>query len=125
MVDYNSLTTTHMSTTKLDTSGVFEPVTVKSDRTTLSLPHAAVRIRKNGIEFRSPTPIPPWTEMTVSLQSAGEAQKVHYTGIWVSCEGNRPAGYAGPLLFINLSPQSPERLNLLAHSPARPEWAAV
>ena len=43
-----------MSTSKLDTSGVFQPVTVKSDRTTLNLPQAAVRIRKNGIEFRLP-----------------------------------------------------------------------
>src|SRR5437773_7064587 len=114
MVDYNSLMTTHMSTTKLDTSGVFEPVTVKSDRTTLSLPHAAVRIRKNGIEFRSPTPIPPWTEMTVSLQSAGEAKKGNCTGIVVACEGNLHAGYAGSMVFLNLSRPSQDALNLHA-----------
>ena len=105
-----------MSTSKLDTSGVFHSVTVDSDRTTLSLPQAAVRIRRNGIEFRSPTPIPPWTEMTVSLQSAGEAKKVNCTGIVVACEGNRHAGYAVSMLFMNLSRQSQERLNLLAYS---------
>src|SRR5438128_12648981 len=105
-----------MSTTKLDTSGVFEPVTVKSDRTTLSLPQAAVRFRKNGIEFRSPTPIPVWAEMTVSLQCAGETKKVNCTGIVVACEGNRQPGYAVSMLLMNLSRQSQERLNLLAYS---------
>jgi len=105
-----------MSTSKLDTSGVFHAVTVDSDRTTLSLPQAAVRIRKNGIEFRSPTPIPVWTEMTVALQSAGEAKKVNCTGIVVACDGNRHAGYAVSMLLMNLSRQSQERLNLLAYS---------
>ncbi len=105
-----------MSTTKLDTSGVFQPVTVKSDRTTLSLPQAAVRIRKNGIEFRSPTPMPVWAEMTVCLQCAGETKKVNCTGIVVACEGNRHAGYAVSMLLMNLSRQSQERLNLLAYS---------
>src|SRR5438046_10208692 len=109
MVDYNSLMTTHMSTTKLDTSGVFEPVTVKSDRTTLNLPHAAVRIRKNGIEFRSPTPIPVWTEMTVSLQSTTQGKRVNCTGIVVACEGNRHAGYAVSVLLLNPSRQAQER----------------
>ena len=105
-----------MSTSKLDTSGVFHSVTVDSDRTTLSLPQAAVRIRRNGIEFRSPTPIPVWTEMNVALQSAGEAKKVNCTGIVVACEGNRHAGYAVSMLLMNLSRQSQERLNLLAYS---------
>jgi hypothetical protein len=105
-----------MSTTKLDTSGVFTPVTVKSDSTTLNLPQAAVRIRKSGIEFRSPTPIPVWTEMTVSLQSASGARKVNCTGIVVACDGNRHAGYAVSMLLMNLSRQSQERLNLLAYS---------
>ena len=105
-----------MSTSKLDTSGVFQPVTVKSDRTALSLPQAAVRIRRNGIEFRSPTPIPVWTEMTVSLQSAGETKKVNCTGIVVACEGNRHVGYAVSMLLMNLSRQSQERLSLLAFS---------
>jgi len=105
-----------MSTSKLDTYGVFQPVTVKSDRTTLNLPQAAVRIRKNGIEFRAPTPIPVWTEMTVCLQSAGGSKKVNCTGIVVACEGNRHAGYAVSMLLMNLSRQSQERLNLLAYS---------
>ena len=105
-----------MSTSKLDTSGVFQPVTVKTDRTTLNLPQAAVRIRKNGIEFRSPTPMPAWTEMTVNLHSIGTGKKVNCTGIVVACEGNRHAGYAVSMLLMNLSRQSQEQLNLLAYT---------
>ena len=107
-----------MSTSKLDTSGVFQPVTVKTDRTTLNLPQAAVRIRRSGIEFRSPTPIPTWTEMTVSLQSPGEGTRVKCTGIVVACDGNRHAGYAVSMVLMNLSRQAQERLNLLAYSQA-------
>ena len=105
-----------MSTSKLDTSGVFQPVTVLGDQTAFSLPPAAVRIRKNGIEFRSPTPIPLWTEMTVALQSPGDTKKLHCTGIVVACNGNRHTGYAVSMLFLNLSRQSQERLSLMAHS---------
>jgi len=105
-----------MSASKLDTSNVFQPVTVKSDRTTLSLTQDAVRIRRNGIEFRSPTPIPVWAEMTVALESVGETKKVNCTGIVVACEGNRHAGYSVSMLFMNLSRQSRERLNSLAYS---------
>src|SRR2546430_11127531 len=105
-----------MSTIKLDTSGVFQPVTVESDRTTLSLPQAAVRFRKNGIEFRSPTPIPVWAEMTVSLQCAGETKKVNCTGIVVAFEGNRHACYPASMLLRNLSRHSQQLVDLLANS---------
>ena len=105
-----------MSTSKLDTSGVFQPVTVQGDQTQLSLPPDAVRFRKNGIEFRSPTPIPAWTEMTVTLQSPRDEKKVSCTGIVVACDGNRHTGYAVSMLFLNLSRQSQERLHLLAFS---------
>jgi hypothetical protein len=105
-----------MSTSKLDTSGIFESVTVQGNQTTLNLPPAAVRIRKNGIEFRSPTPIPLWTEMTVALQSPTDSRKLHCTGIVVASNGNRHTGYAVSMLFMNLSRQSQERLNLMAYS---------
>ncbi|SRR6266511_4821941 len=103
-----------MSSSKLDTSGIFNPVTVQRDQTQLTLPPDAVRFRRNGIEFRSPTPIPVWTEMTVALQSPGGAGKVNCTGVVVACDGNRHAGYAVSMLLMNLSRQSQERLNLLA-----------
>jgi len=105
-----------MSSSKADTSGVFEPVTVQGDRTRLALPREAVRIRRNGIEFRSSSPIPVWTEMTVSLQSPGESSRVNCTGVIVACSGNRHTGYAISLLFMKLSRQSQERISLLADS---------
>jgi PilZ domain len=103
-----------MSASKIDTSAVFQPLTVESDRTTISLAQDAVRIRRNGIEFRSPAPIPVWAEMTVTLESVGEGKRVHCTGVVVACEGNRHTGYAVSMLFLNLSRQSQERLNSLA-----------
>ena len=105
-----------MSTSKLDTSGVFQPLTFQTQQTRLELPADAVRIRKNGIEFRSPTPIPAWTEMTVDLQSPGETKRIRGTGIVVACDGNRHIGYAVFMVFLNLSRQSQERLNFLAYS---------
>ena len=105
-----------MSARKLEHPELLQPVTVQSQTTSLNLPASAVRIRKNGIEFRAASPIPVWTEMTVSLQSAGETKKVNCTGIVVACDGNRHTGYAVSMLFMNLSRQSQERLNLLAYS---------
>src|SRR5687767_5782979 len=104
-----------MSTSKLDTSGVFQPLTVKSDTTQLTLSAQSVNIRKNGIEFHSDQPIPIWTEMSVDLQSVKDMKKVHCTGVIVACQGNRHAGYHVSMVFMNLSRQSQERLSLLSH----------
>lgn len=105
-----------MSTSKLDTSGVFHPLKVHSRQTQLSLPAHAIRFRKNGIEFRSANPIPTWTEMTVDLQSAGETRKLHCTGVVVDCSGNRHSGYLVSMVFMNLTRQSQEHLTRLAYS---------
>ena len=80
----------------------------------LTLPAEAVRVRKTGIEFRSREAIPPWTEMTVSLQRPGESKKINCSGVIVACDGNRLQGYAISMLFTNLSPQTQARL--LAYS---------
>ena len=105
-----------MSTSQLDTSGVFQPITVQTSSTQLSLPAHSVRICKNGVEFLSTQPIPAWTEMTVDLHSARDANKVRANGIVVECNGNRHSGYSVSIVFMNLSRQSQERLNQLAHS---------
>jgi hypothetical protein len=105
-----------MSTSKLDTSGVFQSLNLHSQQTRLSLPANAIRFRKNGIEFNTLNPIPVWTEMTVDLHSAKEARKVHCTGVVVDCCGNRHAGYTVSMIFMNLSRQSQERLTKLAYS---------
>lgn len=105
-----------MSTSKLDTSGVFQSLTLESQQTRLSLSADAILFRKNGIEFRSEKPIPTWTEMTVDLQSPRDGKKVHCIGIVVDCHGNRHAGYFVSMVFMNLSRQSQEHLAQLAYS---------
>jgi hypothetical protein len=107
-----------MSSTKLDTSGVFQSITDHTHETQLSLPAEAVRISRSGIEFRTTKPIPTMTEMTVKLQSPGETRKTSFTGVVIACEGNRQGGYLVSMLYINVSRQSQERLNVLAQSRA-------
>jgi len=104
-----------MSTSKLDTSGIFRPVTLKTPATRLTLPTQAVCIRKNGIDFLSKSPFPLWTEVTVDLQTP-EAKKLRGSGVVVACDGNRQSGYSVSLMFMNLSRQSQEHLSLLANS---------
>jgi hypothetical protein len=103
-----------MSTSKLDTSGIFQQPKISTSQTRLSLPASAIRFRKNGIEFRTDSPIPAWTEMTVDLQSPTDGKKVHCTGVVVDCSGNRHAGYLVSMVFMNMSRQSQERFNQLA-----------
>lgn len=105
-----------MSTSKLDTSGVFQPLHIQSQQTRLALASHAIRFRKNGIEFRAADPIPAWTEMTVDLHSPGDGKKMHCTGVVVDCNGNRHTGYLVSMVFMNLSRQSRERLTQWAYS---------
>jgi hypothetical protein len=103
-----------MSAKKLDSAKAFEALHAHNAR--LTLPSNAVRIRKNGIEFRTPNPIPPWTELSVDLQSPADARKMHFNGVVVACTGSRHAGYCVSLLFTNVSRQSQARLNSLSLS---------
>ncbi len=105
-----------MSARKLETSSSFQPVTVQARQTRLSLAPGEVRVRRNGVEFRSDAPLPAWTEMTVTLQSTRDSGRVHCTGVVVACTGNRHTGYTVSLVFTSLSKQSQARLNLLAYS---------
>ena len=106
-----------MSTSKVDTSGVFQPITVHADATKLLLSSEQVLFRQNGIEFMAPEPIPHWTEMTVDLRCPVEGKPVRGTGVVVDCTGNRHAGYVVSLVFMNLTPQSQERLTQLSQRP--------
>src|SRR5678816_4110332 len=73
-----------MSTSKLDTSSAFQPVTVHVQHTRLNVPASGVRIRKNGIEFRISAPIPTWTEMSVDLESPGNGKRLRCRGVVVA-----------------------------------------
>lgn len=103
-----------MSARKIDSSRHFN--SAPTSKTHLNLAANAVRIRKNGIEFRTAQSIVPWTEMTVNLQSPRDGKKIHCTGVIVACNGSRHAGYIVSMLFTNLTRQSQEVLNSLAQS---------
>jgi|SRR5579884_621445 len=103
-----------MSARKIGSATVFEPVTVQSRETRLTLSPENVRIHRNGVEFRSASSISAWTEMTVTLQSTKDAGRVHCNGVVVACNGNRHNGYVVSMVFTSLSKQSQARLNLLA-----------
>jgi hypothetical protein len=105
-----------MSARKVDNVSIFQPVTVQSRQTCLSLAPDQVLVRRNGVEFRSTTAISPWTEMTVTLQSTRDTGRVHCTGVVVACNGSRHDGYTVSMVFTSLSKQSQARLNLLAYS---------
>ena len=104
-----------MSARKFDTD-ILSAVNVQARQTRLSLSADQVRIHRNGVEFRSETPIASWTEMTVTLQSPRDAGRVHCTGVVVGCTGNRHDGYAVSMVFTSLSKQSQARLESLAFS---------
>ena|ERR1051326_3382678 len=103
-----------MSARKVGNADLFHSVTVQAQATRLSLSAGDIRIRKNGIEFRSSSPIPAWREMTIELQAPLEPRKLNCTGVVVACTGNRHSGYLVSMLFTNLSRQTQARLNSLA-----------
>ena len=105
-----------MSARKIESSSLFSTVSVEARETRLSLAPEQVRIHRNGVEFRSETAIPTWTEMTVTLQSTRDSGRVHCTGVVVACNGNRHDGYAVSMVFTSLSKQSQARLESLAFS---------
>jgi hypothetical protein len=95
--------------------GSFEPVTLEARQARLELSTDSVAVHKNGIEFRSPTPFTPWTEMTVALSSPREG-KLHCTGVVVNCSGNKHLGYRVSMLFTSLTKQAQEQLNVMVRS---------
>jgi hypothetical protein len=82
----------------------------------IALSAGTVQIRKNGIEFQSEQPFVLWTEMTVSIQAAGQAKTSEFTGVVVACDGSQPTGYQVTMAFLNMPPQSQARLGTLATS---------
>ena len=104
-----------MSTSKLDTSGIFQPETGSENQTQLTLPANNVCIRKNGLQFRSDKPLSLWTEMTMDLV-CGTGKKIHCHGVVVACHGNRHTGFIVSMILMNLSRQAQERLDMLAFS---------
>lgn len=90
------------------------PITVQGKTTQLSLPANAVRIRKNGIEFRTNNPLPVFTEISIAVQAPSTLKKVQCQGVVVACSGNRHEGYRASVLFLDQSPALQDRLAALA-----------
>lgn len=84
--------------------------------TQLHLAADTTRIRKNGIEFRSETPIAAWTEMTVALSDPQDGREISATGVVVDCRGDRHQGYTVAMVFMELTPLAQVRLSLMAFS---------
>src|SRR5438093_11229333 len=109
-----------MSARRIESAGSLQNVTVEARQARLSLSPNAVILHKNGIEFRSATPFAPWTEMTMSLQSARDDGRLNCTGVVISCSGNKHAGYHVSMVFTGISKQAQARLSLMAFS--QPAW---
>lgn len=108
-----------MSASKLNKTDIFNPIGGTAPNTLLQLAPGSFHIRKNGIEFKTASAIPAWTEMTVELQASSSGKKVNCTGVIVACNGNRHSGYVVSMLFTGLTRQAQTRLNSLASpSPA-------
>ena len=105
-----------MSARKVDPAPVFPRSRAVSRETKLNLSAHSVRIHRNGIEFQSPSPLDPWVEMTVELESPQATRKLECSGVVVSCAGTRHTGYVVSMLFTGMNPQSQAQLSLLAHS---------
>jgi len=91
-------------------------LTVQTPTTQLTLPATSVRVRKNGIEFHSNSPIPVWTEMTIALETPLEPKKFECSGVVVACSGNRHAGYEVSMIFPSMTEHAKARLDLLGYS---------
>jgi hypothetical protein len=105
-----------MSARRIENTGSLQQFTVEARQTRLSLSSNSVIIHKNGIEFRSPTPFPAWTEMTMALQSPVEGGRINCAGVVISCTGNKHAGYHVSMVFTSLSKQAQARLNTIAQA---------
>lgn len=96
-----------------------QQVTVEGKQTRLELSADAVVICKNGIEFSSPIPFNPWTEMTIALQSPRDGSRIQCCGVVIACTGSKHTGYYVSLVFTSLSKQAQTRLNSMASSGLR------
>ena len=105
-----------MSAKKFESADSFQNVTVEGRQSRLELFAESVVIHKSGIEFRSPTPFNPWTEMTVALQSPRNDGRIQCSGVVIACSGSKHTGYHVSLVFTGMSKQAQSRLSLMAHS---------
>jgi hypothetical protein len=106
-----------MSARKVSPSSLLqENVTVQGREARLTLSADSVVILRSGIEFRSPTAFPAWTEMNLALRAA-DNRVVNCSGVVISCSGSKHAGYHISMVFTGMTKQAQARLSELAQSP--------
>lgn len=103
-----------MKTSKLDKSGVFDPLTVRSNELEFTLPPEAVNVRSNGVEFLSDQELPVWSELTIDLKSPNTHETIHCNGIVVGASGSRHSGFVISILFVGLDPEAQSQVESLA-----------
>jgi hypothetical protein len=107
-----------MSARKLDQSVSLQAASGAIHSTGATLTGEVLRVHKNGVEFRTPDPLPVWREMSVDLQPSNGGRKVRCTGVVVACQGSRHHGYLVSMVLLNLTKQSQAQLSLLADARA-------
>jgi hypothetical protein len=106
-----------MSAKQIGSLGSVEnSISVAGRQAALELSADKVSVRKNGIEFCSPTPFHEWSEMTVSLQSPKDGRRLSCHGVVVACTGNKHSGYHISMLFTGMTPQAEKQLGVMARS---------
>ena len=103
-----------MKTTKLDKSGMFEPLTVRSNEIEFTLPPEAVNVRSNDVEFLANQELPVWSELTIDLKSPSSNEPIHCNGIVVGSSGSRHSGFVISILFVGLDPEAQSQVESLA-----------
>jgi hypothetical protein len=103
-----------MSARKAEPGSITHQVTLDAPQKQLHLSPSSIVLRKSGIEFRSPSSFPSWTEVTLTLCSPFDGGKIRCNGVVISCTGNKHAGYHISMLFTNLSKQAEARLSAMA-----------
>ena len=103
-----------MSARKAEVAGPLHHVTVEARQTRLSLSPDSVIFHKNGMEFRSATPLSPWAEMTLTLQSPRDNSRIHCNGVVIACTGSKHAGFHVSMVFTGLSKHAEARLSAMA-----------
>lgn len=102
-----------MSASKINSSPKATTRTSTGDPTVVHLAADQVYFRKNGIEFRSASAIPVWTEMRVDLQAAA-GKNIDCNGVVVACSGNRHTGFLIAMVFTGMSPQHQRQLERIS-----------
>ena len=101
----NALTEKSMAASRTDGWSENPVLVVESGNYRFGLPSDHVQVRKNGVEFWSPTPFELWTEMVVVVGQASSPAQPAGSGVVVACEGDRHRGYSVSVLFLEGAPE--------------------